>query len=36
VVAGALRVNFWLFLALVALGKTARYAAVLGIVDIVG
>ena len=35
-VAGALRVNFWLFVALVALGKTARYALVLGVVDLFG
>jgi membrane protein YqaA with SNARE-associated domain len=36
VAAGALRVNFWLFLALVAVGKTARYVVVLGIVDSLG
>ena len=35
-VAGVLRVNFWLFVALVALGKTARYALVLGVVDLFG
>jgi membrane protein YqaA with SNARE-associated domain len=33
-VAGILRVNFWLFVTLVALGKTARYLVVLGIVDL--
>lgn len=36
VVAGVLRVRFWLFLVLVALGKTARYVVVLGIVDLAG
>jgi membrane protein YqaA with SNARE-associated domain len=35
-VAGFLRVNFWSFVALVALGKTARYALVLGVVDLFG
>jgi membrane protein YqaA with SNARE-associated domain len=35
-VAGVLRVNFWLFVALVALGKTARYVLVLGVVDLFG
>jgi len=29
--AGVLRVNFWLFLALVAAGKTARYAVIAGV-----
>lgn len=33
VAAGVLRVNLWLFLVLVALGKTARYVVVLGLVD---
>ncbi|MEQ8204879.1 MAG: YqaA family protein [Woeseia sp.] len=31
-VAGLMRVNFWVFLALVAIGKAARYAALIGIV----
>jgi len=31
--AGVLRVNLWVFLALVAISKTARYAVVLGLVD---
>ncbi|MDA0342391.1 MAG: DedA family protein [Proteobacteria bacterium] len=34
-VAGVLRVNFLPFLVLVALGKTARYAVVLGVVELV-
>lgn len=33
-VAGLMRVNFWLFLGLVAAGKAARYAIVLGIVEL--
>lgn len=33
-VAGLMRVNFWLFLGLVAIGKAARYAFVIGIVEL--
>jgi len=33
-VAGLMRVNFWVFLALVAIGKAARYAALIGIVHL--
>ena len=36
VVAGVLRVNFLPFLVLVAVGKTTRYAIVLGVVDLIG
>jgi membrane protein YqaA with SNARE-associated domain len=32
-VAGALRVNVWIFLVLVAIGKTARYAAIIGLFE---
>ncbi len=35
-VAGLMRVNFWLFLTLVAIGKAARYAALIGIVHFAG
>jgi membrane protein YqaA with SNARE-associated domain len=35
-VAGILRVNFWLFVVLVGFGKTVRYLVVLGIVDLAG
>ena len=35
-VAGLMRVNFWVFLALVAAGKAARYAALVGIVYLAG
>jgi len=33
-VAGLMRVNFWLFLGLVAIGKAARYAVVIGLVQL--
>mgnify|MGYP003126421086 CR=1 FL=1 len=33
-IAGMMRVRFWLFLLLTAIGKTARYAILLGIVDL--
>lgn len=35
-VAGVLRVNFTVFVLLVGIGKTARYAVVLGVVDALG
>ena len=31
--AGVLRVNVWIFLVLVAISKTARYAVLLGLID---
>ncbi len=33
-VAGMMRVNFWVFLTLVAIGKAARYAALIGLVHL--
>lgn len=35
-VAGLMRVNFWVFLLLVAIGKAARYAALIGLVQLAG
>jgi len=36
VAAGVMRMRFWLFLLLVSLSKTLRYAAVLGVLNMLG